>query len=492
MYDPSQQHRCVIIRGKTQQEMEDILSCASELVYESCFQPFDSFRDKARDRLAQRSYRANYQDLPEGKKKTIDNYFTEIITKLFCLYRQDCNENEANTINISPSCSMFLVRGDMPAFFKNLCLNFQFPNGMQKYRGAGDTTIETSIDWSISSKPLVFIVALLDAAKNEGLQIRAPHLYYFVLNSLHVLQGVATVSEVLAAIRRSIEINSVPTLPNPEKKKESYVTQHLREQLNLLKLANIIRISSCSSKNVYLNIAESTSIELFLEEARNYGGINFPFTSTMLGDVHSLAREWERYYGSVRYDERLLLTPAAALQWDINTIVRSTEVLTREQPTGASTQEIGNEGERIVLDYERARLQQCNSSLVRKLKDRTAERGIGYDIESVDADENPENSEHVRFIEVKTTKRTTSPVYTEPDWTDSFSITRNEWLRASQFCSAYYIYRVVITPGDCLILKIKNLSSQADSKDKRLQVTPINYKVDIFNDSIYDTATIQR
>ena len=52
-------------------------------------------------------------------------------------------------IYISERTNKFLDDNDQPAFFKNLCLNFQFPNGTQKIQ-----TVEERINDGIKFKPL--------------------------------------------------------------------------------------------------------------------------------------------------------------------------------------------------------------------------------------------------------------------------------------------------------------------------------------------------
>ena len=88
------------------------------------------------------------------------------------------------------------------------------------------------------------------------------------MNSLDVLQGKANPYEVLEAIvedhknglQREIKAYDEDGKP----KASSYTMQHIREQLNYLELANLIRITD--DKRVVLNPNEMDTIKLFTQE----------------------------------------------------------------------------------------------------------------------------------------------------------------------------------------------------------------------------------
>src|SRR5690606_150368 len=80
------------------------------------------------EKLSQALYRKSFEALEDKHKKTIRNHITETAGSLFGLYYYDTEGNYYE----SPSNAKLLEDNDQPAFFKNLCLNFQFPNGSQK------------------------------------------------------------------------------------------------------------------------------------------------------------------------------------------------------------------------------------------------------------------------------------------------------------------------------------------------------------------------
>ena len=124
-YDPTKPYyRCDIIRGKTQGEMDDLLPLYAEGVFLLCPKPRDEFIPLFRNVVSQRLFSKNFEQLPENNQKTVANHTTEIAGKLLGLYWED----ESGVVQCSAACIRLLETNDQPAFFKNLCYNFQFPN----------------------------------------------------------------------------------------------------------------------------------------------------------------------------------------------------------------------------------------------------------------------------------------------------------------------------------------------------------------------------
>lgn len=83
-------------------------------------------------------------------------------------------------------------------------------------------------------------------------------------------------------------------------------------------------------------------------------------------------------------------------------------------------------------------------------------KGLGYDISSIEANENPSRPEFARYIEVKSTKRITEPSFDNPAWMDSLNITTKEWVAAEQYGDFYNIYRVYFTKSKTIVVRIQN------------------------------------
>ena len=90
-------------------------------------------------------------------------------------------------------------------------------------------------------------------------------------------------------------------------------------------------------------------------------------------------------------------------------------------------------------DLEKKRVNATHPRLVNKVLLLGKQRGLGYDISSVEADENREEPEFARFVEVKSTKRITEPDLGDNSWTDTINLTRKEWIAAKQYLSLIHI-----------------------------------------------------
>lgn len=137
---------------------------------------------------------------------------------------------------------------------------------------------------------------------------------------------------------------------------------------------------------------------------------------------------------------------------------------------------LGERGEAFVFNLEKERVRKTYPRLANKIQLVGKIRGLGYDILSVEADEDPNNPEFARFIEVKSTIRVTEPDLTDKNWVDTISLTRKEWISAQQYQAAYNIYRVYFTQSKIVVRKINNPFYK---KEKCIiQVIPTMYRMD--------------
>jgi hypothetical protein len=122
MFNPDIQYRCTIIRGKAQKELDNLLPAYANIIAEICPCTKEDFDINFNDKLSNIIYNSNFEILNHNNQKTIRNHITEIAGKLFGLYYLN-----KDFIYESESNKKLLEDNDQPAFFKNLCLNFQFP-----------------------------------------------------------------------------------------------------------------------------------------------------------------------------------------------------------------------------------------------------------------------------------------------------------------------------------------------------------------------------
>jgi hypothetical protein len=458
-YNPDIQYRCTLIRGKAQKELDNLLPAYANIVADICPCTKEDFDKLFNDKLSLIIYKSNYNNLDEKNQKTIRNHITEIAGKLFGLYYFD-----ENFIYETESNQKLLNDNDQPAFFKNLCLNFQFPNGTQKIQ-----TILERINDSIKFKPFHFILSLVSFAKQNNVILNKNDISFYVLNSKQVLQGLIKTEDVLKEILKDRKNKTSKKLTIT-----SFNTQHIREQLNLLELANLIFIEGDS---IVLNISEINTINFFilkLDEPLNFKFQNYDLSSDM--EKKTMYSDWSRYYGRVAVnDYRLISTSVEALQRP-----QSEKIIIPKK--GLDHSILGDEGEEYVFNLEKNRVNASHPRLTNKVLLLGNQRGLGYDISSVEANENLSDPEFARFIEVKSTKRITEPDIKDSTWIDTINLTRKEWIAAKQYRTAYNIYRVYFTPKATIVRKINDPYTK--NEKEIITVLPTLYRMDFGSLSI--------
>jgi len=459
MYSPDIQYRCDIIRGKAQKELDNLLPSYANIVSELCPNTKDNFKFEFNNKLSNIIYKNDYNLLDENNQKTIDNHRTEIAGKLFGLYF-----SVNDIVYESESNRKLLEDNDQPAFFKNICLNFQFPNGTQ----AIQTVIERIND-NIRFKPFHFIISLVSLAKERKIVLNKDEIGYYVLNSKQVLQGLVEIHSVLEEILKD-RANGI----SKKVKSGSFNTQHIREQLNLLSLANLIIIDNNS---IIINQGETRTINLFIEELNS--PLKFDIYNFDLSSVESrkvMYSEWSEYFGKIAVQDYEL----------ISTTIESLRRVEIEVPVvpkvGINQTILGDEGEEFVFTLEKNRVSSTHSRLTNKVILLGKQRGLGYDIASVEANENREEPEFARFIEVKSTKRITEPDLEDTTWIDTINLTRKEWIAAKQYRTAYNIYRVYFTPNSTVVRKINDPFNK--NENGIINVLPTLYRMDFGSQSI--------
>lgn len=458
-FNPNNQYRCTIIRGKAQKELDNLLPAYAHIINDICPCSKDEFDTLFNNRLSQIIYEKDFDKLENNNQKTIRNHITEIAGKLFGLFYFD-----ESYVYESESCSKLIEDNDQPAFFKNLCLNFQFPNGTQKIQ-----TIEERIADRINFKPFHFVIALLHLAHTKKVVITKDEIGYYVLNAKEVLQGKVTIEQVLEVILKDRKNNTTKKLDSG-----SYHTQHIREQLNLLVLANLIKIEDdCVLVNTY----EKKIIDVFIDELHKPLKFDiYSYDLSNYSEKKQMYADWSVYFGKIAIkNQDLLITSIDALQDKTTEKVDKIEVISEKN-------KIGNEGEEFVFILEKNRVGKTHSRLVNKVLLLGDQRGLGYDISSVEADENKEEPEFARFIEVKSTKRITEPDIEDGTWTDTINLTRKEWIAAKQYRNAYNIYRVYFTPNATIVRKINDPFGK--NEQGVITVLPTQYRMDFGNKSI--------
>lgn len=183
--------------------------------------------------------------------------------------------------------------------------------------------------------------------------------------------------------------------------------------------------------------------------------------------------DWAEYFAQIAVKDPKLLSTKLTYQ-----VVEQEKSVEKK----INTTVLGDQGEEFIFNLEKERVGKTHPRLINKIQLVGKQRGLGYDVLSVEAAENRKDPEFARFIEVKSTTRITEPDLNDPNWLDTVNLTRKEWVAAKQYRDAYNIYRVYFTPNKIVVRKINN---PFDKNEKEIiQVIPTMYRMDFNSESI--------
>lgn len=415
-----EQRRTVIIRGRGQSEMDTLLPIFANLVERNTPLSPEDF-DKAMIAGIKNIF-------PSQTNKTHRNYLTEIIGQLFSMFYID-----SGLVEISPLALKLISDGDQPAFFKVLVSRLQFPNPSAKIH-----KYDAEIADSLAVKPLVLALELFLVAFEKKDKINFEELAYYLFNSVEALRGehtgVSLHKDIMESRKRRIRFPSFTG---------SAARQHIKEALNLLVLANLIR----SDGNQYwLNQFEVDSAKAITALGAN----NNLFRTRNVGETHDeFQQEWKKFLTSITgISSSLLETDIAALG------AIAPKRLVAGKPKRRAT-DIGRAGELLVLDLENEAIEMNFPGKGWSAMDYTAMRGIGFDIESIFYDGSMFHGTPHR-IEVKSTIRVTKPDVRGATTPDGFTLTRSEKMATESYGETFSIYRVYIYSGGYDIHILRN------------------------------------
>ncbi|MGL5675132.1 MAG: protein NO VEIN domain-containing protein [Cellulosilyticaceae bacterium] len=469
MYDADVQYRCPIIRGKTKNELDNLLPAYANIIDEICPCKKDEFKEQFNERLK--------KVLKGATKKTLDNHRTEIAGKLFGMYY----ENENKYIYKAERTERLLNEHDHPAFFKDICIKFQFPNGMDKI-----DRVNERLSKNIRMRPMAYVLKCMIIAEASDIYLTKHQIGYYILNNLYALKGEAKPREIVDKIIKDIQSGVVRKISVPGKA-SSYCMQHITEQLNYLELANLIKVVD---KQLILNKNETKAINYIAQQWNKPLIFDvYKYSMDTQAEKEQFYLKWQEYYQAFsEAPEEVIITDVGAF---VEPIVPLSGVektpYNKASIKGTTKTEIGDIGEEIVLQYERGRVKEYNARLVNKVMHCGRTKGLGYDIQSILA--TGKTPEFVKYIEVKATVRVTKPTLEDDTWIDTVNLTRNEWVAAEQFGKYFYIYRVYLTQGGIHIYTIGDVYNKY--KDNRLACTPVSYRLEFCNQVVDNSIPIE-
>jgi hypothetical protein len=443
-YNPDNQYRCAIIRGKAKSVIDDLLPVYAEILNTICPIETSKFPALFNQKLS--------KVIPMAEEKTLNNHRTEIVGKLFGMY-YECEEKTFS----SEHTNRLVEDEDQPAFFKDICFKIQFPNGMESTK-----TIKEKLSSNLKLRPCIYLVQFLKLCQEKDLKVSINDIGYYILNNLDVLQGKASpeivINRLITDKNKGIK-KEIPTY----NKASSYSRQHIKELLNYMELANLVNIKG---QDIELNSLERKSILAF--ENEDYSELLFDIYSYSFEsaeDLKNIKLDFSEFMSRASFKDRnIFYTPVEA-------IVQTGMTIEGLDPTTST--EIGNLGEKLVFNYEKQLVQEWNPRYVGRVLSLGLTKGLGYDVQSVIREGS--RSGQAIFIEVKSTRRATKP--TDKNF-DSVTLTRNEWLRAEQSLVDYFIYRVYFTKEGVFLFKLQDPVTESENETSQVFAEPINYRLD--------------
>ncbi|MEK7592125.1 MAG: DUF3883 domain-containing protein [Patescibacteria group bacterium] len=388
-------------------------------------------------------------------EKTIHNQRTEMI-RLFGLAKYV--ENLAVPGN---RLALLTQTQDIPRFFKSFCNRFQFPGGFVK-----PDRVSEMVKAGVKLKPAPYILRLLIIGnqKHGDFAISAAEVTHFLFNDTRITVQKEEPNIPLARIKEARE-NGI------ELDRTSDIIRYARDFLNYMVEANLLT----EFKGMYaLNNKEKQAIQSIITNKDffdKYSEVIKPDGSWDTEEYKKVDTEWMEWFADSVEDKVFETKTTALVQDDSNfpnQWKKIKEMLERKDAglRGAALKEIGDEGEQIVLEYEREEISKTRPDLVRMVKLVSATAALGYDVISMYT----EDGRRKKYIEVKTTKKNYETGFLIP-----FTISINEWSVAQQLAEDYYIYRVIITKEGISIFTIQNPPQR--NKEGNLVVEPIGYKI---------------
>lgn len=440
------QRRTVIIRGRGQSELDTLLPLFANIVERNTpMSPtdFDAAMIKSLEAI-----------FPTQSNKTHRNYLTEIIGQLFSMFY-----TEAGQVELSSLALKLIEDGDQPAFFKVLVSRLQFPNPSAKKH-----KYDEEIAAGLGIRPLVLVLELLNVAHQHKDRISFQEIAYYVLNSLEALTGKHSGATLYAAIIRARASKAVIPIFGG-----SAARQHIKESLNLLLLANLIR---SDSSEYWINQFEIDAINEICKNPATTG----LFRVRDLFETHEEFQQiWKKHLTDISLIPLDIFATKVAALGSVSPLR-----LIAGKPKRRAT-DIGREGELLVLDLENAAIEISFPGKGWTAQDYSAKRGIGFDIESIFHNEPALNGTPHR-IEVKSTLRVTKPDLRSTKMPDSFTLTRSEKKAVDVYKETFSIYRVYIYAGGYDIHVLRN-PSELNTKNI-LNLTPDTWSADYLPSAI--------
>jgi len=425
------------IRPRFKNDVENVLFYMATEIAKLIPDKHDRFKEKLN--ITIKLYPGN----ASKKIKTINNWRTEI-SSLFGLVEY---EKEIST----PGRMALLLseNQDLIEFFRYFLFYFQYPGGYIKPH----ETLEF-IRTGIKFKPAKYLMEVIWEGRklveggNFGLtKAEATHC---IFNDLRVTRDNRSAKETARIILENRISNIVYDNGGD-------ITRYAGDILDYLELADLIKLKP--NYQYYLNMANFEAIKAFIKDNRYFESYE-PFykkKDIQLSDIVETQQQWFHYVNNTldsaifEADIISVIEEAGETSVDVEKSRLINEVLlrirsSREAERGVKTKEVGDIGETIVIEHERARMVIMErEDLVHLIKKIPEAFAVGFDISSYEGIGGLR-----RYIEVKST------VSRGKLATKNFHMTPSEWSAANTLRKTYYVYRVMISAQDIELFLIQD------------------------------------
>lgn len=375
--------------------------------------------------------------------KTINNWRTEI-SSLFGFIEYDGETSKPGRMAILLSESQDLIE-----FFRYFLFYFQYPGGHLKPHESLDC-----IKAGIRFKPArylmqVFLEGQKLAVEGSSFGITKAEATHCIFNDLRATRD-----------GRSPKDTALLILGNREQH-FSYdqggdITRYAGDILDYMELADLARLKP--NYQYYLNSANLEIIQAFINDDKLFEPYRVLYKNVDLdlADVKETQQDWFHFVNNkldssiFEADALSIIEEASLTTADQNESIFIMEVLQKMQKMkegdNVRTKEIGDVGEAMVIEHEKARLDLLDRNellhLIKKIPEAFA---VGYDISSFEG-----VSDIRRYIEVKTTisRGKLAAQY--------FHMTPSEWSAANTLGQTYFVYRLMISSKNVSLFLIKD------------------------------------
>lgn len=417
------------VRPRFKGSIENVLLFIATEIAKIPEQPEDDFANELNKAI--RSYPGN----AIRKIKTINNWRTEI-SSLFGFFITD------NGLTKPGNRALELAKKeDLVEAFKIFLYSFQYPGAHIKSH-----EILKQVQKGVHFKPAQYILRVLTAAeKDVGRQVglSKEEVCHCIFNDLRCSAGMETPEQTWQRIKRNKKFKVVYDMTGD-------VVRYAGDIIDYMEIANLL--VSYDHRLYYMNTLENDAIIKFVNSTEWFSGYDLMIQqrSGTLEEINSRYTDWF-YYVNRDYDFTDFKTDVLAFiatdrtEYEdlqkkndevLNLILEADEIRTKD---------IGDMGESLVHAHECQRVKiGGRADLIHLIKRIPTQHAVGYDIQSVELDENK------RYIEVKTT------ISSKPLHFNKIHLTTNEWNAARTLKDNYYIYRLMISKAEKKLYVLKD------------------------------------